>query len=68
MSPVLYPHPEDPKSLEITAVDIPFGSVAPSDPPRKRAEYITLERILPFGVTLWLQFMCIRLDRAQPGI
>ena len=35
----------------ITALDIPFSSLTIADPPRKRAEYITLERILKFGAT-----------------
>ena len=35
----------------ITSLDIPFSSVTIADPPRKRAEYITLERILKFGAT-----------------
>ncbi|CAE7223113.1 RPS6KA5, partial [Symbiodinium natans] len=42
---------QDPKLEAITALDIPFSSLSPADPPRRRAEYITLERILKFGAT-----------------
>ena len=37
--------------LDSIALDIPFSSISVSDPPRKLAEYITLERILRFGAT-----------------
>ena len=41
---------KDPNLHDITAADIPFSSVAPSDAARKMAEHITLEHISQFGV------------------
>ena len=58
----------DPRLREITAVDIPFSSIALPDPPRKRVQQITLERILRFGPVwdyAWMQGMCIRFSYTQ---
>ena len=41
----------DVKLADVTALDIPFSTVEPSTPIRKRAEYITLERVFKFGAT-----------------